>query len=129
VDAVSGPATALLVVGIIDIVLGVLGVLAYLGLGLLAGGGGGGRAGADPDLTISKAQIITGAFFSFAAIIVGTLITMGAAKMKKLNSYGLAMTACILAMIPVVNCCLLGLPFGIWALVVLVKPEVKDSFS
>jgi predicted Zn finger-like uncharacterized protein len=37
-------------------------------------------------------------------------------------------TACILAMIPCVNCCILGLPFGIWGLVVLNKPEVKDAF-
>ena len=26
-------------------------------------------------------------------------------------------------------CCLLGVPFGIWALVVLNKPEVKAQFT
>jgi hypothetical protein len=39
------------------------------------------------------------------------------------------MAASIIAMIPCVSpCCLLGLPIGIWALVVLMKPEVKSAF-
>lgn len=38
--------------------------------------------------------------------------------------------AAILAMIPCVSpCCLLGLPLGIWALIVLLKPEVKAAFQ
>jgi len=50
-------------------------------------------------------------------------------KMKKLENYGLAMTASILAMIPCLSpCCLIGLPIGIWAVVVLSKPEVKSAF-
>jgi hypothetical protein len=39
------------------------------------------------------------------------------------------MAAAIMAMIPCNCCCLLGLPFGIWALVMLMKPEVKSQFS
>jgi hypothetical protein len=50
--------------------------------------------------------------------------------MRKLESFGLCMTASILAMIPCLSpCCILGLPFGIWALVVLNKPEVKSAFQ
>ena len=50
-------------------------------------------------------------------------------KMKKLESYGWAMTASILALAPCISpCCLVGLPIGIWALVVLAKPEVKSAF-
>lgn len=126
-DLISGPATALLVVGIIDIALGLLGiVLRMLGIGFLAmGGPQGRRGGADPGV---MAGLVSGILFGVAAIILGSLITLGASKMKNLNSYGLAMTACILAMIPCINCCILGLPFGIWALVVLNKPEVKDAF-
>jgi hypothetical protein len=63
------------------------------------------------------------------AILVSVFILVGALKMKKLESYGLAMTASILAMIPCLSpCCLIGLPIGIWALVVLSKPEVKSAF-
>jgi hypothetical protein len=51
-------------------------------------------------------------------------------KMQKLENHQLAFTASILAMIPCVSpCCFLGLPFGIWALVVLNKPEVKSQFT
>ena len=40
------------------------------------------------------------------------------------------MTASILAVVPCVSpCCLVGLPIGIWALVVLSKPEVKSQFT
>jgi len=49
--------------------------------------------------------------------------------MKNLESYGWAMTACILGMLPCHSCCILGLPFGIWGLTVIHKPEVKSQFS
>jgi hypothetical protein len=50
--------------------------------------------------------------------------------MQRLQMYGLAMTSSILAMIPCLSpCCLLGLPFGIWALVILNQDHVKQSFE
>jgi hypothetical protein len=61
-------------------------------------------------------------------ILLAALILIGALKMKKLESYGFAMTASIVAMLPCSLCCLFGLPIGIWALVVLSKPEVKSAF-
>lgn len=61
-------------------------------------------------------------------LVIYGLVLFGAIKMKKLESYGLAMTASILALLPCSACCLVGLPFGIWALVVLSKPEVKSAF-
>jgi hypothetical protein len=63
-------------------------------------------------------------------IAMAVLILMGATKMRSLRSYEFAFTAAILAMIPCLTpCCLLGLPFGIWALIVLSKPTVKSYFS
>jgi predicted Zn finger-like uncharacterized protein len=123
---VFGPAIALLVVGIIDIVLAVLNLLLHLlGISLLAMDALRGRGGEDQDAIVVGVYVIQ----DIADIIMGLLITIGATKMKNLSSYGFAMTACILAMIPNVNCCILGgLPFGIWGLVVLNKPEVKDAF-
>jgi hypothetical protein len=56
-------------------------------------------------------------------------VLFGAIKMLRLQSHGLAMAASIVAMLPCQCCCLLGLPFGIWALVVLNKPEVKSQFG
>jgi len=63
-------------------------------------------------------------------LIIGIVILMGASKMQKLQSHSFAVAASIAAMIPCVSpCCFLGLPFGIWALVVLNKPEVKSQFT
>jgi hypothetical protein len=62
--------------------------------------------------------------------IVGVIVLIGAAKMQKLQNYQFALTAGIVAMLPCISpCCIFGLPFGIWALVVLNKPEVKSQFS
>jgi hypothetical protein len=62
--------------------------------------------------------------------IVGVVVLLGAAKMQKLQNYQFALIASIVAMVPCVSpCCLFGLPFGIWALVVLNKPEVKSQFG
>jgi hypothetical protein len=70
----------------------------------------------------------------FASNLLGlglsVLILIGALKMRSLRSYEFSMTAAIVAMLPcVTSCCLIGLPFGIWALVVMSRPEVKSQFT
>jgi len=63
-------------------------------------------------------------------IAVSAMILYGALKMKKLENHGWAIAASILALAPCISpCCLIGLPIGIWALVVLAKPEVKAAFQ
>ena len=57
------------------------------------------------------------------------LMTFGAWQMRNLKSYGLAMTACVLGMLPCSGCCCVTLPIGIWAMTILMKPEVKSAFS
>lgn len=59
---------------------------------------------------------------------LNALIVFAAIKMRKLEIYGLALAAAIIAIIPCFNCCCLPMPAGIWALVILLKPEVKASF-
>jgi hypothetical protein len=67
---------------------------------------------------------------SLFALAISVLVLIGATKMQSLRSLEFAFAAAILAMIPCLTpCCVLGLPFGIWALVVLKKPEVKSQFS
>jgi hypothetical protein len=69
---------------------------------------------------------IVGSLFGLA---LSVLILMGAIRMRSLRSYEFAMTAAIVAMLPcVTSCCLIGLPFGIWALMVMSKPDVKPHF-
>lgn len=62
-------------------------------------------------------------------LAIGGLIIFGAMKMMSLQSYGLAMAASIVAMVPCLSpCCCLGIPTGIWAIVVLANAEVKAAF-
>ncbi|MCD6050789.1 MAG: transcriptional regulator, family protein [Verrucomicrobia bacterium] len=58
---------------------------------------------------------------------MSALMIWGAAKMREGRGYGLAILACILAMV-MAPANLIGLPVGIWALVVLLRPEVKAAF-
>lgn len=64
-------------------------------------------------------------------LVVGGVILAGSLQMRSLSSYGLAMAAAILAIIPCTSpcCCLIGMPIGIWALTVLMRPEVKAAFG
>ena len=67
---------------------------------------------------------------SLVGIVVAVFIIYVSLKMKDLNQWGLCVTASILAMIPCISpCCIVGLPIGIWCLVILLRPEVKDAFS
>lgn len=61
--------------------------------------------------------------------ILGILVTAGGACMLGRKLRGLAMAGSIAAMIPCSPCCLLGIPFGIWSLVVLANQDVKDAFT
>jgi hypothetical protein len=68
--------------------------------------------------------------FLFLMLAGSAVVIYGALQMKNLKNYPLAMAASIIAMIPYVSpCCCVGLPIGIWALVVLLKPEVKSAFT
>ena len=65
---------------------------------------------------------------AIVALCWAGIVLSGAVQMCRLRGYGYAMTATIVAMVPCSLCCILGLPFGIWGLVVLMKPEVKNAF-
>jgi len=63
-------------------------------------------------------------------LVAAPIIIYGAVKMSDGSSYGWAKAASILAIIPFTSFCfLVGAPIGIWALVVLSKPEVKMFFG
>ncbi len=60
--------------------------------------------------------------------IFGILIILGATRMLRLKSYGSCIAGSILAMI-IPPGFLLGLPFGIWSLIILSKKEVREAFE
>ncbi len=136
-SAVAGPAIALMVVSIIALALSLFGLVVNLiglgmggGPGALAGPGGGpGGPGANLDPQVQVVLNIAGVVFG---MIWWSLILFGAVKMKGLQSRGLAMMANIMALIPcgIQPCCMwiFSLPFGIWGLVALSRPDVKDAF-
>jgi len=71
--------------------------------------------------------------FAVVHVTMALLIILGALRMMKQQSYGFAVTASILAMVPCVGtsgcCCLIGLPIGMWALIVLMDNDVKAAFG
>lgn len=124
---VQGPGIALIVLG----VLVLLGQLFYLLYTLLVTGVGAmGAASGDPDGVGALMGGVVGMVMTVVWMLFSAIIIFGGVKMKNLQSYGLAMAAAIIGMLPCTTgwCCLLGLPIGIWAVVILMKPEVKSSF-
>ncbi len=122
---VSGPATGLIVTAVLGIINQVAGIVinaAQMGMGPVM------RQHRDEAFPMMF-QGGTGVAGGIFGLIVGVVVLVGARKMKKLENYAFAMAAAIIAMVPCISpCCLLGLPFGIWALVVLGDGSVKAAF-
>jgi hypothetical protein len=78
---------------------------------------------------VKQEQVQQSVMYSIRTVIA-VLIVVGAMKMKAVQGYGLAMTSAILSVIPFCpNECCCTLPFGIWALIVLLNADVKRAFS
>jgi len=68
-------------------------------------------------------------YYGISALYCFLLIT-GAFSMLRRSSYLWAMTVCILALIPFIGpCYFLAIPFGLWGLLILRRPEVRYSFA
>ncbi len=62
-------------------------------------------------------------------LLLSVLVLYGAVKMRRLEGFFFAKTAALLALIPCISpCCLIGLPAGAWALLVLGDHQVRVSF-
>lgn len=135
-DKVKGPAIALVIVGVIGLLFGLFGILnSVLGLGLgmaqmeqlkqsgeelpewalwLVGGGAG------------VMQIVA----NLVGIACSAFVVYAGLQMQALKNHTLCQVASVIAMIPCISpCCCIGLPIGIWALLVLNKSEVRQSFN
>lgn len=135
VDAVKLPAIFLIIFGALDVAVSLFALIQNL-IGasqpevqeMLNRQGGGPEA----ERIIQFATKAT-LGLSVLWVIAGAIVIFGAVQMMRLRSFGLALAAAIIAVIPCFGsypCCLvLGIPLGVWALVVLNKPEVKGSFS
>jgi len=125
---VSGPATGLIVVAVLGFLFTLLG-LVFTALGSTIQTL---EAFRHMPKEVWGVQPFSGAMAiasHLVQIAVSGLILWGGLKMRRLENYGLAMAASVVAMIPCLSpCCLIGLPVGIWALVTITKPEIKGAF-
>jgi serine/threonine protein kinase len=127
-ERLRGPAIGLLVTGILDclsmlpLALGLFWFLYSRPAGLIPTG----------ELIQLNLPAILFAFgFFVLGLGMGVLIIVGSIKMMRLRPSALARTSAVLAMIPLPNplIWLLGLPMGIWVLMVLSREDVKAAFG
>jgi hypothetical protein len=127
---VKGPAIALIIIASLGIAY-----YGFSGLFTLFTGGMIFHQEMPPNIPPQMRAFIQGMQGPLAGLIslviaaVNGFVLFGAIKFLRLQNFGLVMAAVIVAMLPCQCCCLFGLPFGIWALVVLNKPEVKSQFG
>ncbi len=125
----KAPGIGLIITGALNGLIGLLTVLS--GLARLAGLGGKESAIRDD---AEKLGYFVGTGLSYGvgvlSLLLAPLIILGGIKLMKGKNRGLVMAAAIFAILPVTSCCfIVGAVFGIWALVVLMNPDVKAYFA
>jgi cobalamin synthase len=144
---INGPATGLIVYGVISAILAfgnaALCVLTIFGANPMANNQQQQFEEMQGQMPAEQAEFVKtmatvsnmfsgpiGAVTNTAVLIVGIFTVLAAMKMKKFQGHTGALVFSVLACIPCTSgCCLLGLPIGIWAIVVLVNSEVKAAFT
>jgi hypothetical protein len=127
---VKSPAMALMILSIISIVFScgmiILNIFQTLAGGVMAGS----RGGPDQEEGVMNVFMgvggIVGQIFS---ILIYAFFIVGCKKMMALESKGLVWAMLVLAVIPFCSPCCIGLPFGIWGIVVMNNPIVKNAFT
>lgn len=126
---VSAPATALKALAWLGLVVSVFAVGIWVLIAVMVAN--------DPqvprNMGKTEEELYTeAAFYIVQGVIafgVSIVMLVGAMKMSGLQSHSWATTAAVCGMIPCISpCCLLGMPFGIWALSVLNRPHVRAAF-
>jgi hypothetical protein len=146
-DALSrlnGPGLGLIVVGVLS-ALSSLGGIASSFLGMILGTTGPGF----PDLgqfegTLGgpeqqQLQLLTnamsgtvGMFSNLLTLVTALVIVAGGVKMRSAEMYSLCVVAAALTLVPCLTpccCCCVGMPVGIWALIVLLDQHVRSAFT
>ncbi len=76
-----------------------------------------------------SAEYVQTVIFGVIGLAMDVLVLIGGIKMKQLRGYTLAMIGSICAIVPLNSCCCVGIPVGIWSLVVLLNADVKAAFQ
>jgi hypothetical protein len=127
ISKLKSPSTGLIVLAIINLVSSVVLILSWFS-GIVI----------NPERVSFKSGAeqfgyYIGAIIPFAvsltSIVASPIIIYGAVRMRNARSYTISKTAAVLALLPVTSlCCLLGIPFGIWSISTLNRPEIKSIF-
>ncbi len=123
---VLGPAIGLMVVGAggMLITLGVL-VLNIIGIASLASAPRGTRV----DEGALVGVIVRAVLSTIATLAMSGVVLSGGLRMKSRTGYSYAIAASVVAMLPCQFCCLVGIPIGVWSLIVLMQEDVKRDFE
>ena len=115
--SVKGPGIALIATGILNWLGNIVAllVLAYW-------------SAATDQLEAPRWMVAVWVFLSLLIMVATALMVAGGIKMIRFEAYGLAVTASVLAMVLTPGN-VVGLVIGIWAFVVLLRPEVKAAFE
>lgn len=128
---VAGPAIGLIVVGALGALMSLYGIVA---------------GGVDPamfegmDLPPEQRELFekvavsmqgAGSALNIVGLILDVFIIWAGTRMMKLNSWTAAVVASALMMVPCFTgcCCVVGVPLGIWSLIVLFNKDVKQAFE
>lgn len=76
-----------------------------------------------------ESSVLGDAIKAILGMAISVAILMAGYRLKRLRSFGLVMTGTVLAMLPCSTCCCLGLPLGIWILVLTSRHEIKSQFE
>jgi hypothetical protein len=125
-DARSEVATRVLIPAIILIVANALALLGFVGLFLFLSF----MLIAHPPR--NQPDDIMGVVFAFGFTLIGLVVKFlvlgGAIQMARMRMYPIAIAAAVLEIIPCGPCGILELPVGIYALVILLMPDVREAF-
>lgn len=88
----------------------------------------------DPNNEAERVGALVGNGIGLLVDVIGffaqCFVAYGALEMFRLRKRGPAWIACVISCIPcLTSCCILGIPFGIWGLVALKDPVVRNAFD
>ncbi len=117
---VSAPAIGLMAAGGLSAAFTVLYMLFIAIVGVAA------VADSDAADALPGVGILIGA--GIVKLALDALTIFAGYQMRQMRNWTLSMAGSVVALLPCSICCLLGLPIGIWSIVVLIDEDVKRSF-
>lgn len=124
---VMAPAIALIIVGCLGLIASIYGVVnALVSDPPPVAPGAPEWAKAFAEGSVGPSAAIIQSIF----LIVNIVIILGGIRMVRFQGWGVSFAAGVLAIVNFGTCCcVIGAPIGIWALIVLNLPDVKQAFN